>query len=159
MEDAKIIELFFSRSEDAISQMDCKYGRYCRYIAGNILGGRQDAEECVNDVYMRAWRAIPPQRPQNLKTFLGKITWNAAIHRLEKNRAAKRGGGEITLVLEEIEECLASAGSAEDSLEEAALLDCRNAFFWRPCQRRNAIYLSAGTGMPVPLPALRQNTR
>lgn len=128
MEDAKIIELFFSRSEDAISQMDCKYGRYCRYIAGNILGDRQDAEECVSDAYMSAWRAIPPQRPQNLKTFLGRLARNAAIHRLEQNRAAKRGGGEMTLVLEEMEECLASAGSAEDSCNEAALLDCLNAF-------------------------------
>ena len=91
MEDQKIVELFFSRSERAISETDSKYGRYCKYISQNILCNREDAEECVNDAYLDAWRAIPPHAPQNLKAFLGKLTRNLAIKALEKKQAEKRG--------------------------------------------------------------------
>ena len=99
MEDQKIVELFFSRSEYAISETDLKYGRYCKYISQNILCNREDAEECVNDAYLDAWRAIPPHAPQNLKAFLGKLTRNLAIKALEKKQAEKRGGGQAELAL------------------------------------------------------------
>ena len=71
MEDAQIIELFFARSEDAISELDKKYGKLCHKLADNILASAQDAEECVNDAYLSTWNAIPPQRPESLPAFVG----------------------------------------------------------------------------------------
>lgn len=81
MEDKKIIDLYWVRSEEAISQTASKYGTYCRSIAWNILYNSEDTEECVNDTYLRAWNAIPPQRPGVLQTFLGKITRNLSLDR------------------------------------------------------------------------------
>ena len=93
MKDEEIVELYFSRSEDAISETALKYGNYCSYISQNILHSKEDAEECVNDAYFAAWKTIPPQRPHNLKTFLGKLTRNISLKKQEKYQAAKRGGG------------------------------------------------------------------
>ena len=73
MEDAQIIELFFARSEDAISELDKKYGKLCHKLADNILASAQDAEECVNDAYLSTWNAIPPQRPESLPAFVGTL--------------------------------------------------------------------------------------
>lgn len=128
MEDQKIVELFFSRSERAISETDSKYGHYCKYISQNILCNREDAEKCVNDAYLDAWRAIPPHAPQNLKTFLGKLTRNLAIKALEKKQAEKRGGGQVEFALHELAECISSNSSVEDILDEALLTDAINAF-------------------------------
>ena len=90
MEDKTIVELYWSRSEDAIRETERKYGSYCRRIAMNILSNEQDAEECVNDTYLRAWKAMPPHRPERLSTFLGKITRNLARNRYARDRAEKR---------------------------------------------------------------------
>jgi RNA polymerase sigma-70 factor (ECF subfamily) len=105
MEDNKIIELYFARSEEAIKQTELKYGNYCFLIAHNILSSREDAEECVNDTYLNAWNSIPPNRPDPLKTFLGKITRNLAINRYIRIRAKKRSG-ETDLLFEEVCEFL-----------------------------------------------------
>lgn len=82
MDDSIIVELFFDRSELAISETSKKYGRYCHYIAYNILRNNEDAEECVNDTYLRVWNSIPPKRPNKLQTYLGKITRNLALNML-----------------------------------------------------------------------------
>ena len=74
MEDAQIIELFFARSEDAISELDMKYGKLCHKLADNILASAQDAEECVNDAYLSTWNAIPPQRLESLPAFVGTLS-------------------------------------------------------------------------------------
>ena len=108
MDDHQIVELYWNRSEQAISQTDQKYGRYCYGIAYNILANQEDAEESVNDTYMAAWDAIPPRRPSVLATFLGKITRHISIDRWRSRSAYKRGGGQITVALEELEECIAS---------------------------------------------------
>ena len=107
MNDKSIIDLYFSRDEEAITQTDKKYGRYCYSIAYNILTNKDDAEESVSDTYMTAWRAIPPRRPSVLSTFLGKITRHISIDRWRERSASKRGGGEVTLALEELEDCVA----------------------------------------------------
>ena len=73
MDDLCILELYAERSEAVVRQTDEKYGRYCRRIAYDILQSDEDAEECVNDAYMRAWNSIPPKKPENLRTFLGKM--------------------------------------------------------------------------------------
>ena len=94
MEDEKIVQLYWDRDERAIPETAAKYGSYCTSIAQNILGSAEDAEECVNDTYMSAWNSIPPHRPGNLCTFLGKLTRNLSLNRYRYSTARKRGGGE-----------------------------------------------------------------
>lgn len=114
MEDQSIIDLYFVRSEQAISETAVKYGGYCYSIAHNILANREDSEECVSDTWLTAWKSIPPRRPTALAVFLGKITRNGAISRWRKRTAERRGGGEITLALEELRECVADPDSVEE---------------------------------------------
>ncbi len=85
MDDQQIVDLYWVRTENAISETAHKYGRYCHYIAYNILHNDEDSEECVNDTYLKAWNIIPPQRPNKLSTFLGKITRNLALDRYKYN--------------------------------------------------------------------------
>ena len=125
MEDNKIIELYFARNEDAISQTSYKYGHYCRTIAINILASEEDSQECLNDTYLQAWNSIPPTRPNSLRAFLGKITRNIALNLLEKKNAQKRGGGELTLVLSELSEF---RGSTDHFTDELALSEIINSF-------------------------------
>lgn len=106
MEDTAIIELYLKRSEQAIVETDTKYGGYCFSIAYNILANREDSEESVSDTYMTAWNTIPPRRPSFLNAFLGKVTRHLSIDRWRKQNAKKRGGGEIILALEELENCV-----------------------------------------------------
>ncbi len=113
MDDKCIVDLYWNRSENAISETDKKYGRYCFSIAYNVLANNEDAEESVNDTYMKAWNSMPPHRPSALMTFLGKITRTISISRWRARSAAKRGGGEITLALDELDECIAHKQNAE----------------------------------------------
>ena len=122
MNDKSIIDLYFSRDEEAITQTDKKYGRYCYSIAYNILTNKEDAEESVSDTYMTAWRAIPPRRPSVLSTFLGKITRHISIDRWRERSASKRGGGEVTLALEELEDCVAGRQNVEMEYERKELI-------------------------------------
>ena len=102
MDDARIVQLYWDRDEQAIPATSEKYGRYCNSIAKNILGNPEDAEECVNDTYMSAWNTMPPHRPSTLSVFLGKLTRNLSLNRYKQNTAGKRGGGEVPVVLDEI---------------------------------------------------------
>lgn len=106
MEDNAIIDLFFKRSEQAIVETDAKYGGYCYSIAYNILSNREDSQECVSDTYLAAWNAIPPSRPNFFNAFLAKLTRHISIDRWRKTKAKKRGGGELVLALEELENCV-----------------------------------------------------
>lgn len=128
MEDKQIIALYWDRSETAISETDEKYGRYCHYIAHGILQNEEDTVECVNDAYLRTWNAIPPQRPNNLRTFLGKITRNLALNRYEQRSAEKRGGGVIPQVLEELHECIPDGDSTEKIIDKIVLQEILNRF-------------------------------
>ena len=128
MDDKQILDLYWERSEVAISETSKKYGKYCRYIAFNILHNDEDSEECVNDTYLRAWNSIPPNRPSVLKTFLGKITRNLSLDRYELLNAKKRNGGQMPLVFDEIQECIPSLDSTENIVEEIALTDILNRF-------------------------------
>ena len=122
MNDKNIVDLYFNRDEEAITQTDKKYGRYCYSIAYNILTNKEDAEESVSDTYMTAWRAIPPRRPSVLSTFLGKITRHISIDRWRERSANKRGGGEVTLALEELEDCVAGLQNVEMEYERKELI-------------------------------------
>jgi len=128
MDDTKIIDLYWSRSERAISETAEKYGTYCHSIAFRILHDHQDSEECVNDTWLGAWRAMPPQRPAVLATFLGRITRNLAINRWKESTAEKRGSGEMTVALEELKECVPAPGGVEGVLEDMALAEALSRF-------------------------------
>lgn len=104
MEDNEIIELFFSRSEQAIVELSCKYGLLCKKVSFNILKNMQDVEECLNDTYLGVWNAIPPNRPDSLVTYVCKIVRNLSLKRLRYNTAQKRNNY-YDLSLSELEEC------------------------------------------------------
>lgn len=117
MEDQYIVDLFFRRDEQALSEARRKYSRYLLRIAYNILQNQQDAEECLNDTFLRAWNAIPPHRPQRLGVFLGKIARHRALDRYAALTAEKRGGSTQAQVLEEWRDCLpANDGDPADDL-------------------------------------------
>lgn len=127
MEDNRIVELFWTRNEDALAETEAKYGRYCHYIAYRILGDDGDAEEIVNDALLKAWDTIPPNRPDILKTYVGMISGQLALNRYNQRRTYKRGEGQIPLVLDELGECVSDPGGVDlgDSL---ALRDALNRF-------------------------------
>ena len=126
MDDQKIVDLYWERSESAIKETQKKYGRYCHSIAYAILHSNEDAEECVNDTYLRAWEAMPPHKPTKLSSFLGKITRHLAINRYWHDRAEKRSA-EIELILDELGELLPDPTEQPIS-EEVALRDAINGF-------------------------------
>ena len=128
MEDQQIIELYWQKNENAITETAGKYGAYCFTIAQNILHSAEDAEECVNDTWLHTWNAIPPQRPSVLRIFLAKITRNLSINRFHAESAEKRGGGEIFLVLDELAECIAGGVDAEAAYESKELEQCIRCF-------------------------------
>ena len=115
MDDEKIIELFFNRSEQAIEEVDKKYGKTCHNISYNILHNKLDAEECVNDAYLGAWNAIPPARPNPLLTYLCKIVRNLSLKRYEFNTAIKRNST-YDVAMEELESCLSSPETVESEI-------------------------------------------
>lgn len=128
MEDSQIVNLYFERDEQAIQETDSKYGSYCYSIAYNILTNQEDAEESVSDTYMAAWKAMPPRRPAILATFLGKITRHLSIDRWRSRSRYKRGGGEIIVALEELEECASDSGSVEKAFERKQFASVLNRF-------------------------------
>ena len=115
MDDDQMIELFWSRDEAAIAQAAEKYGAYCRTIAMNVLSSREDAEECVNDTWLRVWNAIPPERPRAFRAWVGKITLRLALSRRQKNLAQKRFAG-MEELLSELEECIPSNRTVEQDI-------------------------------------------
>ncbi len=121
MDDNSIIDMYWARDEKAIDATKDKYGRYCYSIAYGILENLEDAEECVNDTYLGAWNSIPPHKPQMLSTFLGKLTRNISLNRWREKHRIKRGGGEVQLTLDELQECLPSGNTVEKEIETKEL--------------------------------------
>jgi RNA polymerase sigma factor (sigma-70 family) len=162
LEDDAIIELFWERSEEAIEQTRIKYGKYCRSIAFNILQSHEDSEECVNDTYLRMWNSIPPDRPQILSAFIGKVTRNLALDRVRARSAGRRGGGEVALALDELEDCVSGGdemGRFEDSQEIITALNGfletlssveRGVFMRRYWSMEPVADIAARYGMSVP---------
>lgn len=128
MNDKTIIDLYWKRSERAIFETAAKYSGYCYTIAYNILSSKQDSEESVNDTYLAAWNTMPPKRPDILSAFLGKITRYISLDRWKNRSAAKRGGGQVTLALEELEECVSNGKSIEQEYLQKELLRYINQF-------------------------------
>ena len=120
MEDSQIIDLYWQRSEAAIPATAEKYGGYCQAIAYNICGSREDAEECVNDTWHHAWNAMPEERPSLLRAWLGKVVRNLALDRWRSSHAQKRYDG-MELLLSELEACVPTRETVEESVEAAEL--------------------------------------
>lgn len=120
IEDNKIIDLFFNRSEQAIQELDSKYGKICYNISYNILNSRQDAEECVNDAYLVAWNTIPPAKPNPLLSYIAKVVRNISLKFYWRKKAAKRNSV-YTVALEEIEACITDRRTVETEVEAMEL--------------------------------------
>ena len=139
MEDQKIIELFEARDEEALDVCKKKYDRFCFRIADHILGCREDAEEIVNDTYLKAWNTIPPQKPQSVKAYLGMLARQGALNRVEHRHTEKRGGGRVEVALAELEECLAGEGS--DLADQVLLRDALNRFLHTLPQKSRTVMI------------------
>ena len=130
MTDEKIIEMLFERNETALGEIERKYSAFCHTVAANILTLREDREECVNDVLLALWNAIPPERPTLLGAYLCRITRNLAINRYRANHRDKRGGGQAAVAIDELNECLSDNGGTS-MCDEVALRDAVNSFLRR----------------------------
>lgn len=117
MEDRKIVDLYWQRDENAIPETAAKFGGYCRTIAYNILSDAEDAEECLNDTWLRAWNTMPTNRPSRLAPYLGKLSRWISLTRLREKTSLKRGGGETALVLDELAEAVDSGADVEKAVE------------------------------------------
>lgn len=138
MKDQEIIDLYWQRDETAIVRTSEKYGSYCHTIACNILSREEDAEECVNDTWLGAWKSMPPHRPDRLSAYLGKITRNLSLNRLRQYTAEKRGGTQTDLALSELEDCIPAPVTVEQIAEENVLTAAINRFLHaQPEQKRN----------------------
>ena len=148
MDDKRIVELFFQRDEQALTETRQKYSRYLHRVAHNILQNPQDAEECVNDTYLRAWNAIPPHRPSRLAVFLGKIARRLALDRYAALTADKRGGGTTADLLEEWRDCLPNADG--DPTDDMAVRDALSRFLRQlPAERRRIFIRRYWYGDPI----------
>lgn len=141
MEDQKILSLYQIRNEDAIAATAEKYGGYCAGIAGNILDAREDVEEVLNDTWFRAWATIPPEKPAYLKLYLARITRNLSYDRFRTQNREKRGGGAITVALEELAECISGGSQPGDSLDARELRDAVNSFLGKLGDRDREVFL------------------
>lgn len=140
MDDRKIVELYWERSESAIRETQKKYGKYCNRIAMNILNSFPDAEECVNDAYLQVWNSIPPKKPLSLAAYIGKIVRNLSINRIVHQSAEKRSA-RVTTVLEEAEEFLPSPAGETSLSDELALKEAINGFLATLSAEHRAIFL------------------
>ena len=120
MEDSKIIDQLFDRTESALTEVQNKYGRLCYKLAYNILGNASDTEECVNDAYLGLWNSIPPNRPESLRAYLCRIVRNLSLKKYQYNSAAKRNSS-MDVALEELEGCLNSSMDVEKQIVEKEL--------------------------------------
>ena len=117
MEDRKIVDLYWQRDENAIPETAAKFGGYRRTIAYNFLSDAEDAEECLNDTWLRAWNTMPTNRPSRLAPYLGKLSRWISLTRLREKTSLKRGGGETELVLDELAEAVDSGADVEKAVE------------------------------------------
>ncbi len=140
MDDASIVALYWQRSESALQHTADKYGRYCHSIALGILNSRLDAEECVNDTWLRAWHSMPPKRPEFLGGYLGRITRNLSLDRLRRRRTARRGG-EAALALEELSDCLPARETAESEFDRRELARALERFLAGLNNRQRRLFL------------------
>jgi len=140
LDDRKIIELFYERSEQAIMELSSKYGSVCTKVAYNILNNKQDAEECVNDAYLGVWNTIPPQNPNPLVSYVCRIVRNLAIKKYYSKTAAKRNST-YDVALDELENCFPATGSVEEALDAKELARNIDAFLETLSQENRIMFV------------------
>ena len=141
MDDNDIIQLYWDRDESAIVFTSEKYGHYCKAVAKNILNSDEDAEECVNDTYLKAWNSMPMMWPKQLAVYLGKITRNLSFNKYKHIRAEKRGSGEMALVLDELAECVSGIEDVENAVDYKELVNSINMFIQKLSPKKQNIFV------------------
>lgn len=150
MNDKEIIDLYWERSEKALTATVEKYGNYCRSIAYNILHNHEDVEECINDTCLRAWDAMPPERPDCLSVYLGRITRNLALNRVKYYEAKRRGQGQREQTLEELAECISANTDVEQQFAETLVVKAIEDFLVeQPREQRNIFIRRYWYMMPI----------
>ena len=139
MQDSKIIDLFFERSEQAITELSIKYEKLCKKISINILGNEEDALECINDSYLGVWNTIPPTKPDNLKYYLCRIVRNNALKKYHNNTAIKRNSY-YDIALQELEECISDNNSVEKKLASSEITRLIDEFLSMQKQENRIIF-------------------
>lgn len=140
LDDEKLIELFFERSEQAIAELSRKYGHIFMKIALNALGDRRDAEECVNDALMAVWNAVPPARPKPLLAYAARIVRNIAVNRWH-SRGKKHPASGYELCLDELEGLFSDSGSPEEALEGKQLTEMIESFLSEESELNRLIFV------------------
>ncbi len=140
MDDSTIIEMYWQRNQCAIDETNKKYGGYCFAVANNILGNKEDSDECVNDTWLRAWNVIPPKRPDIFRAFLAKITRNLSFDRYRRINAAKRGG-ETGVILNELSECVSGGNTTDEAVDIKILGESINSFLHTLSDRDRGIFI------------------
>lgn len=140
MDDKQIIDMFLSRDENAITAISQKYKNYCYKIVYNILGNRQDTEECLNDSYLKVWNSIPPTIPERLSVFLGKIARHTALNLFEKNSAKKRGGN-VSTVSDEFFQCFSGVDEWNNMTHNIHIKELLNSFLENLSQEKRIVFL------------------
>lgn len=140
MEDTEIVNLFWKRDESAVKELSSKYSGYCYKIAWSLLQNHEDTEECLNDTWFAAWKHIPPQRPNILSVFVGKITRGLAIDIFRKKHAVKRMDQHITDVCGEMDE-LNFSYTVDEQMAEKELVRTINKFLWKLSKADRDIFI------------------
>lgn len=140
MNDEKIIELYWNRNENAISETSSKYGKLCFFISNNILSVTADSEEVVNDTYLTLWNSIPPKRPTRFSVFISRIARNLALKKYEYNSAEKRNP-EAVCSLEELCDCVSGKNSIESELENKRIEQTISQFLWSQSEEKRSIFI------------------
>lgn len=141
MQDERIVELYWLRNETAISETEQKYGQYLNKIAYNILNNIEDSRESVNDTYLKAWNSMPPQKPNVLKTYLGKITRQLSIDIFRTRNRKKRSVSQYAVSLSELEECIPSNHNVEQEIELQLLGKIINDFLYTLPEQTRHIFV------------------
>ena len=141
MTDTKIINLYWNRPDNSITESNLKYGTYCHTVAYNILHQQEDSEECVNDTWLRAWKEIPPTRPQRLKYYFARITRNLALDSYRAKHAQKRGGANTDFPFDELRDCVSDEKSIDETIKVEELGKAINRFLKTLPQREAALFV------------------
>ncbi len=157
MEDEQIIKLYLSRSESAITETSSKYGTFFRRISLNILRSDPDADECVNDAYLKTWNSIPPHQPERLPAFIARIVRNLSLNRWKQLHAQKRGSGELPLALSELEECVPDRSTVESEYDRSVLSKALNRFLAGLPEEKRRVFMLRYWYL-VPLKAIAEQT-
>ena len=141
MTDREIIKLLFERKQGALTELQTKYGRYCKSVALNVLNDPLDAEECLNDALYAVWNRIPPDKPKDLGAYVSIIIRNIAVSRLRKIKAEKRGE-DLDVIIEELDECFTDSRSAEDEYVSEELKEALNRFYKTLSSKERDVFMS-----------------